>query len=464
MQAMIDAMVDAQQSVDQYNPMPQDHAPDNITGNITSYERGTEIVDDVYYVYATIEGNKYTLISYPVEGCDYRIDVQFSRAFRILPVFDSTEGCDDVSVNWLVQNRYPTGLLTKIGFQTYSYDDNYELLGDSEHTQLLLDRLAVEERNLVSATIFPNQNAGFVIMLFHDIDFAYPSHHRLITLQPVIYDGDNPVTDKPRAQVIEDSNLFSSDITLDTFNIDQRFYHMGDQVVVTATSDDATSNEGILGHQLAVFFGQIPIHVYPELTERGIENGYFDAIITLDEERFDSGKCYRVASSFITERTRDGDDQTWDSEQRRTFCIYYDNSSTADLESRLTVLETMINTIQITLNTINMSIDTIIDRLAVLETGTPTPEPIIGVEGKVYDDSNNNGSLDVGESGVPNRTILVISLADTSDVNRLTTDSNGDYSIELDAGSGWLVQVEGTNVYSYVTVQSGSPTIINLGL
>ena len=91
-------------------------------------------------------------------------------------------------------------------------------------------------------------------------------------------------------------------------------------------------------------------------------------------------------------------------------------------------------------------------------------ETAIGIGGTVFTDSNGNGVIDTGESGIPNRTILVINLSDPSDVKRLTTDSNGDYSIELDAGSGWLVQVEETLVYSYVTVQSDSQTIINLGL
>ena len=94
----------------------------------------------------------------------------------------------------------------------------------------------------------------------------------------------------------------------------------------------------------------------------------------------------------------------------------------------------------------------------------PVLTPIIGIEGKVYNDFNDNDSLDAGESGVPNRTVILVNLTNLSDIKRLTTDPNGDYSIELDAGSGWLVQVEGTNVYSYVTVQSGAPTITNLGL
>ena len=128
------------------------------------------------------------------------------------------------------------------------------------------------------------------------------------------------------------------------------------------------------------------------------------------------------------------------------------------------ILDAKLTSIQTTLNTINTSIDAILDRLVALETGTSELTPIIGIEGKVYNDSNNNDILDTGELGIPNRTVLVISLADPSDVNRLTTDSNGDYSIKLDAKSGWLVQVEGTNVYSYTTVQSAFTTVINLGL
>ena len=142
------------------------------------------------------------------------------------------------------------------------------------------------------------------------------------------------------------------------------------------------------------------------------------------------------------------------------------------LETKTTALERMVNTIQRTLDSISTSITGILDRLTALETGTPTPTPptpppptsIIGIEGKVFNDANNNNYLDMGESGISNSVVLVISLANPSNVNRITTDSNGDYSIELSVGSGWLVQVEGTNVYSYVTVQSGAPTITNLGL
>ena len=74
-----------------------------------------------------------------------------------------------------------------------------------------------------------------------------------------------------------------------------------------------------------------------------------------------------------------------------------------------------------------------------LETGAPipSPEPTTGIKVKVYTDANDNGVLDSGEPDVSGMSVITVNLADFADVNRITTDENGDYSFELDAG-GYL--------------------------
>ena len=130
----------------------------------------------------------------------------------------------------------------------------------------------------------------------------------------------------------------------------------------------------------------------------------------------------------------------------------------ASLESRITNLETEIADLKTLLIEI-------IKRLEALETGTPAPEPVIttGISGTVYTDSNNNDILDAGESGVSNRSVIAVKLSDQTDISRDTTDANGDYSFDLEAG-GYLVQVEGTDAFAYVTILDGSILTQNLGI
>ena len=130
----------------------------------------------------------------------------------------------------------------------------------------------------------------------------------------------------------------------------------------------------------------------------------------------------------------------------------------ASFESRITNLETEIADLKTLLTEI-------IKRLEVLETGTPAPEPVIttGISGKVFTDSNNNGTLDAGESGISGRTVIAVNLTDQTDISRDTTDANGNYSFDVMAG-GYLVQVEGTDAFAYVTVLDGSVLTQNLGI
>ena len=154
------------------------------------------------------------------------------------------------------------------------------------------------------------------------------------------------------------------------------------------------------------------------------------------------------------------------------------------LEPRITALETKTDTIEtktteiqtdITGHTgmlanIETSIQTLADRIEEVAAGIvaqpdPDPEPVqtTGISGTVYTDSNNNGTLDAGESGVSGRSVIAVNLTDQTDVSRTNTDANGDYSFDIMAG-GYLVQVEGTNAFAYVTILDGSVLTQNLGL
>ncbi|MCY4491649.1 MAG: hypothetical protein OXC46_09365 [Thaumarchaeota archaeon] len=91
------------------------------------------------------------------------------------------------------------------------------------------------------------------------------------------------------------------------------------------------------------------------------------------------------------------------------------------------------------------------------------PESITGISGKVYSDLNGNDMLDSGERGISARSVIVINLADQTDNKRVSTNANGDYSFDLEAGS-YLVQVVNTNTFAYVTIPDGAYITQHLGL
>ena len=127
-----------------------------------------------------------------------------------------------------------------------------------------------------------------------------------------------------------------------------------------------------------------------------------------------------------------------------------------EFENRITNVETHIVSINDVLTMLQNMIDDIM---------MPGPEPVIttGISGKVYADSNDNGILDSRELGISGRTVIAVNLADLSDTSRAITETNGDYSFDLVAG-GYLIQVEGTDTYAYVTVPDGIILTQNLGL
>ena len=57
----------------------------------------------------------------------------------------------------------------------------------------------------------------------------------------------------------------------------------------------------------------------------------------------------------------------------------------------------------------------------------------------------------------------MINLADQTDTIRVSTNVNGDYSFDLEAGS-YLVQVVDTNTFAYVTIPDGTYITQHLGL
>ena len=139
------------------------------------------------------------------------------------------------------------------------------------------------------------------------------------------------------------------------------------------------------------------------------------------------------------------------------------------LETKITNMETILTDIQTMLSSLETIINNLNTRIIALESDTQTPEPdpepvqTTGVSGKVYTDSNDNGTLDAGESGVSGRSVIAVNLTDQTDVSRTSTDANGDYSFDVVAG-GYLIQVEGTNAFAYVTILDGSVLTQNLGL
>ena len=130
-------------------------------------------------------------------------------------------------------------------------------------------------------------------------------------------------------------------------------------------------------------------------------------------------------------------------------------------------LEERVASLEVLISNLERAITELTSRMAVVETGIPpVDEDATGLSGTVFTDTNNNGVLDSGESGVAGQTVIVINRAYVADVNTVVTDSDGKYSFELDAG-GYLVQVVGVasdTGYANVTILDGAVLEQNLGI
>ena len=203
---------------------------------------------------------------------------------------------------------------------------------------------------------------------------------------------------------------------MNTLIPDRTFYRMGEILTLEVEQDPDDTLEVTESSLLIYPLGEFsnPVLSY------SVGTGFYSTIgIVLTENTFSIG-CYSVFLAYDTSRA--DEDEAWNEED---FCIVPNYTP-----------------------------------------GSAPPAPITGISGKVYTDANDNGILDSGESGVSGMSVITVNLADFADVNRTTTDENGDYSFELDAG-GYLVQVEGVaspTAYAYVTVPDGTTITQHLGL
>ena len=130
-------------------------------------------------------------------------------------------------------------------------------------------------------------------------------------------------------------------------------------------------------------------------------------------------------------------------------------------------LEERVASLEVLISNLERAITELTSRMAVVETGIPpVDEDATGLSGTVFTDTNNNGVLDSGESGVAGQTVIVINRAYVADVNTVVTDSDGKYSFDLDTG-GYLVQVVGVasdTGYANVTILDGAVLEQNLGI
>lgn len=84
-----------------------------------------------------------------------------------------------------------------------------------------------------------------------------------------------------------------------------------------------------------------------------------------------------------------------------------------------------------------------------------------GVCGVVYNDTNNNGVLDAGETGIGNATVKVCQLCDSSDDLYGVTDANGFYSIFVPGGTTTITVTTPVGVQTATAPADG--TFTNFG-
>ena len=93
-------------------------------------------------------------------------------------------------------------------------------------------------------------------------------------------------------------------------------------------------------------------------------------------------------------------------------------------------------------------------------TAAPTPTPTGTVRGTIFDDANNNGKQDPGEQGIPNVDVVITDK--NGDTQTVTTNSNGEYSATVPAGSTEINIVESTLPPGGVQTVGTDPTTVNV--
>ncbi len=93
-------------------------------------------------------------------------------------------------------------------------------------------------------------------------------------------------------------------------------------------------------------------------------------------------------------------------------------------------------------------------------TAAPTPAPTGAVVGTVFEDTNNNGQQDPGEPGIPNVDVVITDK--NGDTQTLTTDSDGEYSTTVPAGSTVTDIAESTLPSGGVQTVGTDPTAVDV--
>ncbi len=75
--------------------------------------------------------------------------------------------------------------------------------------------------------------------------------------------------------------------------------------------------------------------------------------------------------------------------------------------------------------------------------------------GTVFSDDNGNGAQDPGEPGRAGLAVLYVDVADFSKTGRVATDPSGKYAFADIPAGDYLVQVDGSDLFSYLTVRDG---------
>ena len=97
-----------------------------------------------------------------------------------------------------------------------------------------------------------------------------------------------------------------------------------------------------------------------------------------------------------------------------------------------------------------------------MQTGTAQAQVVSRkIEGKVWNDDNRNGVIDVDESFIQGTTVKLLNSTNNEEVTRTTTNGNGEYAFNnLDKGT-YKVEVEVDNLHELTEKEVGTNREIN---